>query len=126
MRSERTPAVTQSNPPTAACFDAAKITGLYDEWAHKAVDANLSDGIEMAQVVASLRATREIALEIALATAADPVAAGHFKDAADAYVKAPPIPPHASLDARSRSDIDRARDGYERGWGRDVYRDRSA
>jgi hypothetical protein len=56
--------------------------------------------------VASLRATREIALELALATAADPVAAGHFKDAADAYLKAPPIPPHVSLDEESRSDID--------------------
>jgi len=63
--------------------------------------------MDMAQVVASLRATREIALELALATAADPAAAGHFKDAADAYLKAPPIPPHASLAAMSRSDIDR-------------------
>jgi hypothetical protein len=54
-----------------------------------------------------LRSTREIALELALATAADPVAAGHFKDAADAYLKAPPIEPRASLDAMSRSDIDR-------------------
>lgn len=102
-----TTTVTQSHPSTAACFDSAKVKGLYDEWAHKAADANLSDGMDMAQVVASLRATREIALELALATAADPAAAGHFKDAADAYLKAPPIPPHASLAAMSRSDIDR-------------------
>ena len=92
-----TTTVTQSHPSTAACFDSAKVKGLYDEWAHKAADANLSDDMDMAQVVASLRATREIALELALATAADPAAAGHFKDAADAYLKAPPIPPHASL-----------------------------
>ena len=59
------------------------------------------------QVVASVRATREIALELALATAADPVAAGHFEDAADVYLNAPPIPPHVSLEAMSRSDIDR-------------------
>jgi hypothetical protein len=61
----------------------------------------------MSQVVAWLRSTREIALELALATAADPVAAGHFKDAADAYLKAPPIPPHASVASMSRDDIDR-------------------
>jgi hypothetical protein len=51
-----------------------------------------------------LRATREIALELAFATAADPVAAGRFKDAAGACLQAPPIPPHASLDAISRSN----------------------
>ncbi|MDP9223193.1 MAG: hypothetical protein M3P18_04945 [Actinomycetota bacterium] len=100
-----TPTVSQSNPSTAVCFDSAKVKGLYDEWAHKAADTNLSDGIDMAQVVASLRATREIASELALATAADPVAAGHFKDAADAYLNAPPIPPHASLASMSRRDI---------------------
>jgi hypothetical protein len=100
-----TPTVSQSNPSTAVCFDSAKVKGLYDEWAHEAADSNLSDGMDMAQVVASLRATREIALELSLATAADPAASGHFKDAADAYLKAPPIPPHASLDAMSRSDI---------------------
>ena len=99
--------VTQASPSTAACFDSAKVRGLYDEWAHKAADSNLSDGMDMAQVVASLRSTREIALELALATAADPVAAGHFKDAADAYLKAPQIPPHASLASISRDDIDR-------------------
>jgi hypothetical protein len=102
-----TPTVSQSNPSTATCFDSAKVKGLYDEWAHKAADTNLSDGMDMAQVVASLRATREIALELALATAADPVAAGHFKDAADAYLKAPPIPPHASFASMSRDEIDR-------------------
>jgi hypothetical protein len=102
-----TPTVPQSNPSTAVCFDSAKVKGLYDEWAHKAADANLSDGIDMDQVVASLRATREIALELALATAADPAAAGHFEDAADAYLKAPQIPPHASLASISRDDIDR-------------------
>lgn len=103
-----TPTVTPSNPSTAACFDAAKVEGLHDEWedAYRPV-ANLSDGMDTDQVVASVRATREIALELALATAADPVAAGHFEDAADAYLNAPPIPPHVSLDAMSRSDIDR-------------------
>ena len=101
------PTVTQPNPSTAACLDAAKVRGLYDEWAHESVDANLSDGVDMAQVVASLRAAREIALELALATAVDPVAAGHFEDAADAYLEVPPIPPHASLDAMSESDIHR-------------------
>jgi hypothetical protein len=102
-----TSTVPQSNPSTAVCFDSAKVKGLYDEWAHKAADTNVSDGIDMAQVVASLRATREIALELALATAADPAAAGHFEDAADAYRKAPQIPPHASLASISRDDIDR-------------------
>jgi hypothetical protein len=48
------PTVTQSNPSTAACFDAAKVRGVYDEWAHKAV-ANLSDDMDMDRVVASLR-----------------------------------------------------------------------
>lgn len=99
-----TTTVTQPNRSTA-CLDSAKVKGLYDEWAHKAADTNLSDGMDMAQVVASLRATREIALELSLATVADPAASGHFEDAADAYLKAPPIPPHASLDAMSRSDI---------------------
>ena len=102
-----TPTVSESNPSTVVCFDSNKVKGLYDEWAHKAADTNLSDGMDMAQVVASLRSTREIALELALATAADPIAAGHFKDAADAYLKAPRIPPHASLDSISRDDIDR-------------------
>jgi hypothetical protein len=101
------PTVTQATPLAAVCFDAAKVKGLYDEWAHKAADTNLSDGTDMAQVVASVRATREIALELALATAADPAAARHFEDAADAYLKAPQIPPHASLASISRDDIDR-------------------
>jgi hypothetical protein len=101
-----TPTVTRSDP-TAACFDAAKVKDLHDEFEHKAGDADLSDGMDMDRVVASLRATREIALELARATAADPVAAGHFEDAAEAYLKAPPIPPHVSLDAMSRSDIGR-------------------
>jgi hypothetical protein len=99
-----TATVTESDPSTAACFDAAKVKGLYE--AYTAVDTDLSEGIDMAQVEASLRATREIALELALATAADPVAAGHFKDAADAYSKVP-IPPHGSLDAMSDSEIHR-------------------
>jgi hypothetical protein len=99
-----TTTVTQPNRATA-CFDSAKVKGLYDEWAHKAADTNLSDGMDMALVVASLRSTREIALELALATAADPAASGHFKEAADAYLKAPPIPPRASLASMSRSDI---------------------
>ena len=99
--------VTRAGPSTGACLDAEKVRGLYDEWAHKAADSNLSDGMDMSQVVASLRSTREIALELAIATAADPVAAGHFKDAADAYLKAPPIPPHASVASMSRDDIDR-------------------
>jgi len=102
-----TSTVPQSNPSTAVCFDSAKVKGLYDEWAHKAADTNLSDGMDMAQVVASFRATREIASELALATAADPVAAEHFQNAADAYLKVPSIPPHASLASMSRSDIDR-------------------
>lgn len=102
-----TPTVSQSNPSAAVCFDAANVKGLYDEWAHKAADTNLSDGMDMAQVVASFRATREIASELALATAADPVAAEHFQNAADAYLKVPSIPPHASLASMSRSDIDR-------------------
>jgi len=102
-----TSTVSQPNPSTVVCFDSAKVKGFYDAWAHKAADTNLSDGMDMAQVVASLRATREIALELAHATAADPVAAGHFRDAADAYLKAPQIPPHASLASISREDIDR-------------------
>ena len=102
-----TPTGDQSNRATAACFDAAKVKGLHDEFEHKAGDADLSDGMDMDRVVASLRATREIALELALATAADPVAAGHFEDAADVYLNAPSIPPHVSLEAMSRSDIDR-------------------
>jgi hypothetical protein len=109
-----TPTVTQSDP-TAACFDAAKVKGLHDEFEHKAGDADLSDGMDMDRVVASLRATREIALELALATAADPVAAGHFKDAAEAYLKAPPIPPHVSLDSMSRSDIGRLQAATDEG-----------
>lgn len=60
----------------------------------------------MGQVVASLRAKSEIALKLALATAADPVAAGHFKVAADAYSEVP-IPPHTSLDAMSHREIRR-------------------
>jgi hypothetical protein len=54
-----------------------------------------------------LRAARETLLELARATAADPVAAGHFQDAADSYLKVPPIPPDASLDAMSRTEIQR-------------------
>jgi hypothetical protein len=101
-----TSTASRPNPSTAVCFDAAKVRGLHDEFEHKAGDADLSDGMDMDRVVASLRATREIALELALATAADPVAAGHFEDAAEAYLKAPPIPPHVSLDEKTRNDID--------------------
>jgi hypothetical protein len=103
-----TATVTRSDPPAAVCFDAAKVEGLHDEWddAYRPI-ANLSGRMDTDQVVASVRATREIALELALATAADPVAAGHFEDAADVYLNAPPIRPHVSLEAMSRSDIDR-------------------
>jgi hypothetical protein len=44
-----TTTVTQPNRSTATCFDSAKVRGLYDEWAHKAADANLSDGMDMAR-----------------------------------------------------------------------------
>ena len=102
-----TPTGTRSDP-TTPCFDTAKVEGLHDEWedAYRPI-ANLSDRMNTDQVVASVRATREIALELAIATAADPVAAGHFEDAADVYLNAPPIPPHVSLEAMSRSDMDR-------------------
>jgi hypothetical protein len=102
-----TPTGTLSDP-TTPCFDTAKVEGLHDEWedAYRPI-ANLSDRMNTDQVVASVRATREIALELAIATAADPVAAGHFEDAADVYLNAPPIPPHVSLEAMSRSDMDR-------------------
>jgi hypothetical protein len=78
-----TSTATRPNPSTAVCFDAAKVRGLYE--AYTAVDTDLSQGMDTDQVVAALRARREIALELALATAADPVAAGHFEDAADSY-----------------------------------------
>jgi hypothetical protein len=110
-----TSTATRPKPSTAVCFDAAKVKGLHDEFEHKAGDADLSDGMDMDRVVASLRATREIALELALATAADPVAAGYFEDAAEAYLKAPPIPPHVSLDAMSRSDIGRLQAATDEG-----------
>jgi hypothetical protein len=102
-----TSTATRPNPSTAVCFDAAKVRGLYEEWAHAAADIWVGDGVDLAQVAASLRAARETSLELARATAADPVAAGHFQDAADSYLKVPPIPPDASLDAMSRSERDR-------------------
>jgi hypothetical protein len=120
------PTVSQSNRSTAVCFDSAKVKGLYDEWAQEAADTNLSDGMDMALVVASLRSTREIASKLALATAADTVAAEHFKDAADALPEGAPDPasrfPRRYVPQRHRQ----AQDGYRRGRLRDVCRDRCA
>jgi hypothetical protein len=115
-----TSTATRPNPSTAACFDAAKVRGLYDEWAHAAADIWVGDGVDLAQVAASLRTARKTLLELARATAADPVAAGHFQDAADSYLKVPPIPPDASLDAMSRSEIRRL-EGTFTGTGNGVY-----
>jgi hypothetical protein len=108
------PIASKNASNASACIDAYKRV------------ANLSDGMDTDQVVASLRATREIALELGLATVADPVAARHFKDAADASLKAPPIPPHASLDAMSRSDIDRLQAATGKGGDAMHAGDRSA
>jgi hypothetical protein len=112
-------AATRPNP-TADCLDAAKVRGLYDVWAHAAADIWVGDGVDLAQVAASLRTARESLLELARATAADPVAASHFQDAADSYLKVAPIPPGASLDAMSRSEIDRLEDSFT-GTGNGVY-----
>ena len=111
---------TRPNPSTAVCFDAAKVRGLYEEWAHAAAEIWVGDGVDLAQVAASLQAARETLLELARATAADPVAAGHFQDAADSYLKVPPIPPDASLDAMSRREKDRLERTFT-GTGNGVY-----
>jgi hypothetical protein len=102
-----TSTATRPNPSTATCFDAAKVRGLYEEWAHASADIWVGDGVDLTQVAASLRAAHETSLELARATAADPVAAGHFQDTADSYLKVPPIPPDASIDAMSRTEIQR-------------------
>jgi len=115
-----TSTATQPNPSTAVCFDAAKVRGLYEEWAHAAAEIWVGDGVDLAQVAASLQAARETLLELARATAADPVAAGHFQDAADSYLKVPPIPPDASLDAMSRREKDRLERTFT-GTGNGVY-----
>jgi hypothetical protein len=115
-----TSTATRPNPSTAVCLDAAKVRGLYEEWAHAAADIWVGDGVDLAQVAASLRAARETSLELARATAADPVAAGHFQDAADSYLKVPPIPPGASIDAMSRREIDRLERSFT-GTGNGVY-----
>jgi hypothetical protein len=114
-----TTTVTRSDP-TAPCFDAARVRGLYEEWAHAAGETYLGDGVDLAQVAALLRTARKTLLELARATAADPVAAGHFQDAADSYLKVPRIPPDASLDAMSRSEID-GLEGTFTGTGGGVY-----
>ncbi|MDQ4108604.1 MAG: hypothetical protein M3138_07355, partial [Actinomycetota bacterium] len=49
-----------------------------------------------------------------------PVAAGHFQDAGDSYLKVPPIPPDASIDAMSRREIDRLERTFT-GTGGGVY-----
>ena len=67
-----------------------------------------------------MQAARETSLEFARATAPDPVAAGHFQDSADSYLKVPPIPPDASLDALSRREIDRLERTFT-GTGNGVY-----
>ena len=115
-----TPRVTDSNPSTAVCLDAAKVRGLYEEWAHAAADILVGYGVDLAHVAASLRTARETLLELARATAAYPVVAGHFQDAADSYLKVPPIPPDASLDAMSRREKDRLEESFT-GTGNGVY-----
>jgi hypothetical protein len=115
-----TSTATQPNPSTAVCLDAAEVRGLYEEWAHAAADIWVGDGVDLAQVAASLRAARETLLELARATAAYPVAARHFQAAADSYLKVPPIPPDASLDAMSPSEIDRLEESFS-GTGNGVY-----
>ena len=91
---------------------------MYEEWAHAAADIWVGDGVDLAQVVASLRTARETLLELARATAAYPVVAEDFQDAA--YLNLPPIPPDASVDAMSRSEIDRLEESFT-GTGSGVY-----
>jgi hypothetical protein len=74
---------TRPNPSTAVCFDAAKVRGLYEEWAHASADIWVGDGVDLAQVAASLRAACYSSLELAGGTAADPVGSGNFLDDAD-------------------------------------------
>jgi hypothetical protein len=111
---------TRPDPSTAVCLDAAKVRGLYEEWAHAAANIWVGDGVDLAKVGASLRTARETLLELARATAAYPVVAGHFRDAADSYLKVPPIPPDASIDAMTRSEIDRLESSFA-GTGGGVY-----
>jgi hypothetical protein len=113
------PRATQPEPSTA-CIDAAKVRGLYEEWTHASSHIWVGDGVDLAQVATSLRTARETLLELARATAADPVAAGHFQDGADSYLKVPPIPPDASIDAMSRSEIARLESSFN-GTGGGVY-----
>lgn len=115
-----TSTATRPNPSTAACLDAAKVRGLYEEWTHAAADIWIGDGVDLAQVAASLRTARETLLGLARATAAYPVVAEDFQDAADSYLNVPPIPPDASVDAMSRSEIDRLEESFT-GTGNGVY-----
>jgi hypothetical protein len=48
---------------------------------------------------------RAIALELALATADDPVASGHFKDAADIYDEAPATTKNAPIGSITPAEL---------------------
>jgi hypothetical protein len=81
-----TPAPTAtgtSSPATTGCFHRAKILQLGNEWKNAS------------QQLVELRTTdREIALELARATAGDPVVSHHFRDAAGVYGRAPAYKPN--------------------------------
>jgi hypothetical protein len=104
--SSSTTIVTQAAPPTSqtspsppptsaagdACFDGQRIQRLGKEWKKVSTDLN------------QLRtADRAIALELALATSADPDVSDHFQEAADAYAKAPEAGPNVSPAELSRA-----------------------
>jgi hypothetical protein len=73
----QTASTTPSSPASGQCFDRGEIVQLVTRWRKTASD------------LSHLRANEDIALRLAVATAGDPVVAGHFKDAADTYAKAP-------------------------------------
>jgi hypothetical protein len=90
-----TPApTTSSSSATSGCFDRAKIIELVNQLTKSEQKFELFHTTD-----------RTIALELALATADDPVVSGHFKDAADIYEKAPAAPRNAPIGSITPAEL---------------------
>lgn len=84
------------SPSSQGCLDRSEIASLYKQWNKTSDD------------FAKMHTTnQEIALKLALATAGDPSISAHFKEAADAYAKAPPAPANVPIGSVSQSDMNK-------------------
>jgi hypothetical protein len=87
------PSPPPSSPLSTVCFDRAKIIQLSHQW-------QKSQNLWQLHTI-----DHEIALNLALATAADPALSGRFQHAADIYATAPVSPKNAPIGSITQAEL---------------------